>query len=70
MTRTDANDIEQADFELEIDQAINRLTPQQGRAVRLYQAGYSYHEIAERFGVSTSAIKMCFARIRAKFKNE
>jgi len=55
---------------MDVEQAISRLTPQQGRAVRLYMAGYSYYEIANKFGVSTSAIKMCFHRIRAKFKNE
>lgn len=70
MTKTDANDIEQADFDIEIDQAISRLTPQQGRAVRLYRSGYSYREIAVVFGVSENAIKLCFYRIRMKLKNE
>lgn len=70
MTKTDANDIEQADFDIEIEQVISRLTPQQGRAVRLYLAGYTYREIAVAFGVSENAIKLCFYRIRTKLKNE
>lgn len=47
---------DEIDNALDLEQVLDRLPPQQRRAVRLYLAGYSQAEIARKFGVSQQAI--------------
>lgn len=57
---------DEIDNRIDMERILAALPPQQRKAVRLYERGYTYAQIAIKFGVSTSAIKMCFARIREK----
>ena len=52
----ETDEIQDCENRMDVEQAISRLTPQQGRAVRLYMAGYTQAEIARKFGVSQQAI--------------
>ena len=54
---------DEIDTRLDIEQVLDRLPPQQRRAVLLYGAGYSQSEIALKFGVSRPAICQLFGRI-------
>jgi len=55
---------DEIDSRIDIERILAALPPQQQRAVRLYARGFTQAEIARKMGVSRSAIKMCFSRIR------
>lgn len=61
---------DEIDSRIDIERRLAALSPQQVRAVRLYEMGYTYAEIAVRFGVSVSTICMSFQRIREKVENK
>jgi len=47
---------DEIDNRIDMEQVLDRLPPQQRRAVLLYLRGYSQAEIARKFGVSQQAI--------------
>ena len=57
---------DEIDNKIDMERILAALPPQQRRAVRLYARGYTYSQIAAKFGISTSAICMTFQRIREK----
>jgi len=64
----ETDEIQDCETKMDVERAIDRLTPQQGRAVRLYMAGYTQVEIALKFGVSQSAISRSFRKICIKLR--
>ena len=54
---------DEIDNRIDLQQVLDRLPPQQRRAVRLYAQGYAQAEIARKFGVSRAAICQLFTRI-------
>ena len=60
---------DELDSKIDLERILAALPPQQRRAVQLYAWYQSYATVAEIMGVSESAIKICFYRIRQKYCN-
>lgn len=55
-----------SDLRIDLDKALDRLTPRQRQAVELYRDGFTQEEIGKIMGVSHQVISKIFKNLVAK----
>lgn len=59
-----------SDLRIDLEKALDRLTPKQRQAVELYRDGFTQQEIADKLGIHKSTVSRIFLKIRNKIASQ